>query len=135
MRATVDRRSLQGLDRALRALRELPATVRRAGVVQRALRRAARPVAARAAELAPVDRRPGRDDVVLSRSMVVRGRTRGDTVSVAVGPARRAWYGIVQEDSTPFLRPSWDAARPGLIARIGRDVWAGIRRAARRGGG
>ena len=70
--------------------------------------------------------------------MVVRGRTRGDTVSVAVGPARHAWYGVVQEHGggavppQPFLRPAWDAARGGLVARIGRDVWAGIRRAAQR---
>lgn len=132
-RVAVD--GLRGLDRALR---ELPETVRRDRVVQRALRRAARPIAERAAELAPVDRRPDRDDVVLRDSMLIRGQTRGDTVTVRVGPARDAWYGIVQEHGSadvpaqPFLRPAWDAARGGLVAGIGRDIWAGIRRAARR---
>ncbi len=30
----------------------------------------------------------------------------------------------------PFLRPAWDAARPGLAARVGKSVMAGIKKQA-----
>ena len=134
VQATVDSRSLRRLDAALRAL---PGQLRRDRVAIAALRRASKPMAEQAARLAP------RDTGNLQQNIVIRTvkRSRRDTVAVDVRPSGKAWYGRIREfgqddgPAQPFMRPAWDSARGGLVPRIAREMWIGIRRAAKRGRG
>ena len=133
------REVVEGLRGVEAALNALPAAVG-ARTVRTAGRRALEPLRQAAAARAPRGR-TGR----LAGGMTTRSVRDRDAVTLAVGPAREAYYGLMQEfgrqgypnvrnAAQPFLRPAWDAHQRGTLDTLGRELWAAIRRAVKRRG-
>lgn len=130
-----------------KALRRLPEMI--AGpVLTAALRKAGAPMAATASRLAPRSGTPGPQghmaDSIKLRSMkngeeTARAEGLNDfEVNLALGPDRRHFYGsfsefgTVHQSARPFMRPAWDQHKDEVLAILGKELWAGIDRAARR---
>lgn len=145
MKIKVD--GFEELDRALKDLGDEKATKR---IARHALKKAAKPIANDAASSAPRDEDDS-DGIVLAESIRVstklnprqkriqkRHQDRG-AVEVYVGVANEASaYGHHQEFGTehhapqPFLRPAWEAGKMRVLDTIKSELWAGIKRQARR---
>ncbi len=67
------------------------------------------------------------DNIVISTTRV-KGLPSSETAAVAVGPAKRSFYGFYQEFGTafhgaqPFMRPAFDVGVTKAIADIGRAM-------------
>lgn len=135
------------MERALGQLKRGTAT----GVVRRVLRKTLKPVADAAdasmfeigitSRLTARQRRQARGDFVRSVvSMYVgpmdsEGNGAPHAHLIEFGTAPRfhkdgKFVGAVMAD--PFMRPAWDAQRPDMLERLGRDIWAEIEKTVAR---
>lgn len=130
------------LDAALEALGDSQSKQ----VVRRTLKQLGKPIAEEASDLAPVDMT--RDDgphlyesIRVTSSLESRYKRRlrnpKGTVSIFVGPDRKAFHAHLQEFGTvhhapqPYMRPAWDKHKGALIGRLKEMLWANIQRRIR----
>lgn len=132
---------VEGLKEVQTALRRLPDATAK-NVIRRVLRKAGKPIADRARELAPVDDGDLRDSIGVSTKLSKRQRKlhrkggRDDIeVFVGAGPYPQAHlqeFGTVDHPAQPFLRPAWDQHKRAVLDGIKADMWAEIRKSADR---
>ncbi len=110
------------------------------GVLRRAGKKAARPMADLMADLAPRGDRASDD---LAESIAVSGKLSkrqarqhrkmfvDDRASVELfigpGPDPAAWnqeFGNVNHGPQPFVRPAWDQDREAMLERLAKELWA-----------
>lgn len=122
---------IEGLRELRENLMKVSAAVR-SGLVLDVLEAHAEPIAAAAAEMAPVLSGNLRDSIGTSRRSKGYPRSRG-VYTVFIGPteafsSRGFWqeFGTQHHAPTPFMRPSWDAVVSELPQKIANDLWAGI---------
>lgn len=131
---------VEGFAALEQALRRLPQEI--AGrVLTAALRKAGTPMAEQARGLAPRSADPGPNghmaDSIKLRALRVEGLNDLD-VNLWLGPDPDHFYGSFHEFGTvhqaarPFMRPAWDQQKDATVDRLGKELWAGIARAARR---
>ena len=126
-----------------RALRELGSLRRVKSALTRSGKRALQPIAEATRQRVP------RDTEELAKGVTVRRLTRrqggsADAVSLGVvftGPHRTLAhlyeFGFTKRNgqrypARPFLRPAWDGGRAQALADFGRELWAFLKRAAKR---
>ena len=126
-----------------RALRELGSLRRVKSALTRSGKRALQPIAEATRQRVP------RDTEALAKGVTVRRLTRrqggsADAVSLGVvftGPHRTLAhlyeFGFTKRNgetypARPFLRPAWDGGRAQALADFGRELWAFLKRAAKR---
>ena len=126
-----------------RALRELGSLRRVTSALTRSGKRALQPIAEATRQRVP------RDTEELAKGVTVRRLTRrqggsADAVSLGVvftGPHRTLAhlyeFGFTKRNgetypAQPFLRPAWDGGRAQALADFGRELWAFLKRAAKR---
>lgn len=124
-----------------RALRQLPQEV--AGrVLMSALRKAGEPMAADAKQAAPRSSNPGPNghmaDSIALRKLRDATSVADVEASLWLGPDPNHWYGTfsefgtVHETARPFMRPAFDRHKDEAIDLLGKELWKGIARAAKR---
>ena len=123
---------VEGLKELQAALSKLPDKLSRE-VQFGVLERAAAPIAARAAELAPRDQGDLHKSITVSRRLSKRQyslhrKADPTDVEVYVGAgslphAHLQEYGTKNITPQPFMRPAWDAARPTIVEVIKNDLW------------
>lgn len=136
----------------IEGLKEMDAALKDLGdsqskrVVRRTLKQLGNPIADEARDLAPVDMT--RDDgphlyegIRVSSSLESRHKRRlrnpKGTISLFVGPDRRAFHAHLQEFGTqhhkaqPFMRPAWDKHKSALLSRLRKLLWENIERQMR----
>ncbi len=125
---------LQGFKELASALQALPRTVEKT-TARAALRDAAKPLRAGMAQ------RAARSNVAphLADNIIVRSvRDKQARVSIAVGPAKRFFYGYFLEKGTskmaaqPWARPAHDEWRPSGLELLRAGFWKRIQLSARR---
>ena len=137
---------LEGVPELMAAFRGLkPST--QAAAMRRVMREAAAPIQETAERLVPISEDAPHivDHIVIQTLTKVDDETFGgkrqldDTeFAVAVGPARWAFYGWMQEYGTvhhgakPFMRPAVDQEGAGAMKIIQSGLWAIVARLARR---
>lgn len=123
------------------ALRKLPQEI--AGrVLSAALRKAGEPMAADARQAAPRsanhDPNGHMGDSIKLRILRDANSTADVEAAFWLGPDANHWYGGFQEFGTihkgarPFMRPAFDRHKDEVIDLLGKELWKGIDRAARR---
>lgn len=123
------------------ALRQLPQAV--AGqVLMAALRKAGKPMEADAQQTAPRSKNPGKNghmaDSISLRKLKDANSVADVEASLWLGPDPNHWYGGFQEFGTrfqtarPFMRPAFDRHKDEAIDLLGKELWKGIARAAKR---
>jgi len=139
---------VDGLRDLERALKELPRTTGKA-LLRRVAKKVLQPIAADMAAGAPVD--PGPEGGRLSESVTVgsklskrqagihRKMFRDERASIEMfagaGPLPEASlqeFGAENFGPQPFARPAWDAHKSGLPDKIGRELWAAVKKSAAR---
>ncbi len=138
MTVTVQVEGLKALQAVLRALPR--ATAR--DVMLRVLEQRAKPIAAHAARLAPVDQGDLQESIQVSTRLTQRQRglhrkdgPRDVEVFVGAGPQPQAHlqeFGAEQHPPQPFMRPAWDSEKDRLLEGIAEDLWAEIQVAGAR---
>ena len=115
-------------------------------VVRRTLKQLGNPIMEEAKDLAPIDNT--RDDgphlyemIKVSSSLEAKHKRRlgsqKGTISMYVGPDRRAFHANLQEYGTehhaaqPYMRPAWDKHKGMLIGRLKDLLWENIQRRLR----
>jgi HK97 gp10 family phage protein len=128
---------LTGMEDLAKRLRALPEAVTKQ-VLREALKKAAEPMRAKMAVLAPV----GPEAPHLASSMRISPGKAEETTGVAVlvGPSRDFFYGRFLEYGTkhmsarPFMRPAFDSEAQTALDTLGRELWYAISRGASPGG-
>jgi HK97 gp10 family phage protein len=130
----------------LARLEQLAPAVKRAAE-RGALEKAAAPIRARAAELAPRSSRHSAhlaDNIVIgavNQNALDRAGRESETV-IETGPSKKPgdfFYGFFDEFGTihqaaqPYMRPAFDSQAPAALGILGQELWNAIRAAA--GGG
>ncbi len=133
-------------------LKELDAQLRALGdslskqVVRRTLKQLGKPIMDEAVDLAPIDNT--RDDgphlyemIKISASLEAKHKRRlknpQGTLSVYVGPSKKAFHAHLQEFGTehhaaqPYMRPAWDKHKGMLLGRLKHLLWKNIQRRLR----
>jgi HK97 gp10 family phage protein len=147
MTDTVKLTGFKELDKALEKLTKAAGK----GVLRRALKKAAQPVADVASRLAPDD--PSTTSEDLHREIFVspklsnrdkaqhRKMFRDDKASVEmfIGPSVKAYpqalmqeFGTSRHGAQPYMRPAWDAGKDKVLDDIGGELWSEIDKAAAR---
>jgi len=132
--------TVTGGEALAKQLRALGAAVRRKALL-RVLKTAAEPIRGRAAELAPIDPTSEldlKDWMVISATTQIGAAVGGEwqaaaadeyQAAVAVGPARKVFYGrfvefgTVKMSAKPFLRPAFDYGSDRALALIREGLW------------
>ena len=111
--------------------------------IRAAQRKALRPVADRASQLAPRDWGTLADSINVRTVSVSSGAQRG-TLTMGVGPTKGGFYGMFHEfgwrlaggsrqiSAKPFLRPAWDEGRAAVLKDFGAELWKAIAKTAKR---
>ena len=140
---------LEGADELIAALRALPDALTKK-VVERALMKAAQPIAADAKSRAPrktgklaakIDvsaklskrQRRGRDSKGLAEAFVGASPARhAALLEFGTGPRRQKKTGrdTGQGPAKPFLRPAWESGKMAALDAIGEALWTEIEKAA-----
>ena len=107
------------------------------GVLRRALKKAAQPLAKLMRDGASQDKGDLRDSVAVSTKLSKRQASahrkmfRDDRASVEMfvgaGPLPQAHleeFGSVHNAPSPFARPAWDQDHRAMLDRLGKDLWA-----------
>lgn len=123
-----------------KALLKLPQEI--AGkVLSAALRKSGTPMAETGKRLAPRSDDPGPHGHMADSIKLRTFKTESDhdvEINLWLGPDPTHFYGIFPEfgtrhqSATPFLRPAWDQHKDEVLTILGKELWAGINRAARR---
>jgi HK97 gp10 family phage protein len=119
---------LEGSKELQKALESLPNRVSRS-VQREALRSAGEPIRALAAALAP--REPGAPDLA-DNIVMSNARPEDGSVAIAIGPAKKFFYGIFQEHGTsrhgaqPFMRPAFDSEGGRALRAISQELWRAL---------
>lgn len=115
-------------------------------VVRRTLKQLGNPIAEDAKDFAPIDNT--RDDgphlyemIKVSASLEAKHKRRlknpQGTISVYVGPGKKAFHAHLQEFGTehhgaqPYMRPAWDKNKGVLLGRLKQLLWENIQRRIR----
>jgi len=126
-----------------RALRGLPEAVS-LNVQRQALRKAAEPMRAEAAALAPrgPDAPHIADNIVIGTPAITGVLAdlvhESEQAVVAVGPQKNYFYGLfwefgwIHHAAHPFMRPPFDTKVSECLSILGRELWTAIERAAKR---
>ena len=136
----------QELDRELEKLSKAAGT----GVLRRALKKSAEPMAELAASIAPVDDGDLKNSITVSTKLdkdVARSHRRmfknsRSAVEMFVGPSYNLGaggrhghlleFGTYKMSPRPFARPAWDQDKQNVIERLKKDIWAEIEKATAR---
>lgn len=117
-----------------RKLNALPAKVSRQAQLD-ALKAAAEPIRAEMQANAPVDIASRHQDQLYESMNISTVRASGDqSAEIAVGPSKRAFWGLFQEYGTarhsaqPFARPAFDRHRGTALTLIRQRLWDALRK-------
>lgn len=133
--------ALSGFVEVERALTALPLAV--AGpVLVAALRKAGTPMSTDAQRGAPRSAHPGpHGHMADSIKLRLLRETSGSydlEANLWLGPDALHFYsifpefGTIHQGATPFMRPAWDRHKDEAVTILGRELWAGVERAAKR---
>ena len=120
---------------------QLPAATSK-NVMQRVLKKRAKPIAATAEAQVAVKTGDLKKSITVSTKLTKRQRRQHkkmhrDEVDVFVGPGsdpagHLQEFGSSKHPAQPFMRPAWDAHESTLLEGIGEDMWAEIEKASAR---
>lgn len=151
MPASMVKVRVTGLRETEKALRSLFPDSKARAILRRAMRKVAKPIQMDAQARAPVDPE-GQQDLKLSIAVsgTLTKSQRADTakkdpndVAIYVGPSTKNTRAIIayahlQEFGSsihgphPYMRPAWDKATEGMVARIGQEIWKEIEKTSAR---
>ncbi|HXH52536.1 MAG TPA: HK97-gp10 family putative phage morphogenesis protein [Sphingomicrobium sp.] len=145
---------IEGLAECERVLFELSRATAK-GTVRRVLKKAAEPMRALAASLAPDD--PATPPLDLHTSIAISHRQKGgrqrsftrearDEVAIYIGPTRKGYpqaimmeFGTFKDRAQPYMRPAWEREQGPSLVRIanllGEELHKTVMRIRRRQGG
>ena len=132
---------VEGFAELEQALRRLPQEI--AGqVLMSALRKAGKPMQTDAVQTAPRSVNPGKNghmaDIIKLRILKDANSVADVEASLWLGPDPNHFYGLFPEFGTihqmakPFMRPAFDRHKDETIDLLGKELWKGIDRAAKK---
>lgn len=132
---------IDGFDECVSAVRQLPQEI--AGkVLDAAMRKAGTPMAQDASSTAPRSETPSKAghmaDTISLRKFTDQNSGNDLEVNYTIGPdAKHFWggfneFGTIHEAARPFERPAFDRGASGVIDTLGKELGAGVERAAKR---
>lgn len=128
---------IEGLSELKSAFERLPRATGKS-VMRKVLMARARPIAASARSLVPVESGELRDSIVastkLSKSQAREAKETASYVEVYVGAgplphAHLVEFGSVNNQPQPYMRPAWDGAKGALLDNFKEDLWSEIEKA------
>lgn len=142
MKMTVKTTGFKDLERALMQI-EKASTAK--GVMRRALKKAAQPIADKAEAMAPEDKGTLKASVAVGTKLSRRQKRlhrkmfKNDKATVEMfvgaGPlssAHNQEFGNEHNAPQPFMRPAWDAEAQPTLDRLGKEMWSEIEKQAKR---
>jgi HK97 gp10 family phage protein len=128
---------IEGLSELKAAFEQLPKATGKS-VMRKVLMTRAKPIAAAAKALVPVESGELRDSIIASTRLSKHQKREAEEtasyaeVYVGAGPLPHAHlveFGSVNNQPQPYLRPAWDSAKGALLDNFKEDLWSEIRKA------